>query len=126
MNPLDEHYGYLADRVKLERYRSAIERLVKPGHVVMDLGCGSGVLGLMALRAGADKVVFVDEGAIIEVARQTIARSGFASVPSFSTRIRSSSTCRERADIIVCDHVGYFGFDYSILAMLWPMRGSDS
>ncbi len=120
--PLGEHYGYLADRVKLERYQSAIERLVKPGHVVMDLGCGSGVLGLMALRAGARKVLFVDEGAIIEVARQTIARSGFADRAEFFHANSFELDVPERADIIVCDHVGYFGFDYDLLAVLADAR----
>ncbi len=119
---LDEHYGYLADRVKLERYRAAIERLVQPGHVVMDLGCGSGVLGLMALRAGAGKVLFVDQSAIIEVARQTTARAGFAGRAEFFLANSFELDLRERADIIVCDHVGYFGFDYSILALLADAR----
>ena len=59
LDPLDEHYGYLADPVKRERYRAAIEQAVRPGHIVMDLGCGSGLLGLMALRAGASQVLFV-------------------------------------------------------------------
>ena len=75
---LGEHYGYLADQVKLEQYQAAIDRLVRPEHVVLDLGCGSGLLGLMALRAGASKVLFVEEGAIIEVARQTVTDAGFS------------------------------------------------
>ena len=58
---LEEHYGYLSDRAKLAQYQAAIERLVRPEHVVMDLGCGTGLLGLMALRAGAQKVLFVDQ-----------------------------------------------------------------
>jgi protein arginine N-methyltransferase 1 len=120
--PLGEHYGYLADRVKLERYRAAIERLVRPGHVVMDLGCGSGVLGLMALRAGASKVFFVDEGAIIEVARQTVARAGFSDRAVFLQQNSFELELPERADLIVCDHVGYFGFDYDLLAVLADAR----
>ncbi len=122
---LEEHYGYLADGVKLERYRTAIDRLVRPGQVVMDLGCGSGVLGLMALRAGARKVLFVDEGAIIEVARQTVARAGFANRAAFfhaNSFELDELDVPERADIIVCDHVGYFGYDYDILTMLADAR----
>ena len=96
-DPLDEHYGYLFDRVKLERYESAIERAVRPGDVVMDLGCGSGLLGLMALRAGAEKVLFVEEGAIIEVARRTVAESGFAErSSSSSTEFLSARSARTR------------------------------
>ena len=34
---LDEHYGYLADRIKIEKYRAALEQLVRPEHLVLDL-----------------------------------------------------------------------------------------
>ena len=115
---LDEHYGYLSDRVKLAQYQAAIDRLVRPEHVVLDLGCGSGLLGLMALRAGAAKVLFVEEGAIIEVARQTVADAGFADKAEFFQVNSFELTLSERVDVAFCDHVGYFGFDYGILDLL--------
>jgi len=115
---LDEHYGYLSDSVKLERYRAAIERCVRPEHAVIDLGCGSGVLGLMALRCGARKVLFVDEGAVIEIARRSVEAAGFADRAAFFQANSFELALPERVDVIVCDHVGYFGFDYGILALL--------
>jgi len=115
---LDEHYGYLSDRVKLEQYQAAISRLVRPEHVVLDLGCGSGLLGLLALRAGAAKVLFVEEAAIIEVARQTVADAGFADRAEFFKTNSFELTLPEPVDVVICDHVGYFGFDYGILDLL--------
>ena len=115
---LDDHYGYLSDRVKLEQYQAAIDRLVRPEHVVLDLGCGSGLLGLMALRAGVSKVLFVEEGAIIEVARQTVANAGFADKAEFFKANSFELTLPEPVDVAICDHVGYFGFDYGILDLL--------
>jgi len=115
---LDEHYGYLSDRVKLGRYQAAIDRLVRPEHIVLDLGCGSGLLGLMALRAGAAKVLFVEEAAIIEVARQTVAAAGFADKAEFFQVNSFELALPEPVDIVICDHVGYFGFDYGILELL--------
>ena len=115
---LEEHFGYLSDRIKLERYQAAIDRLVRPEHLVLDLGCGSGSLGLMALRAGARKVFFVEEGAIIEVARQTVAQAGFSARAEFIQANSYEITLPERVDVVVCDHVGYFGFDYGILGLL--------
>lgn len=119
---LEEHYGYLSDRVKLERYRAAIDGLVRPEHVVLDLGCGSGLLGLMALRAGARKVLFIEEGEIIEVARRTVANAGFADKAEFFQTNSFELTLPEPVDLVVCDHVGYFGFDYGILRLLTDAR----
>lgn len=119
---LEEHYGYLSDRAKVEQYRAAVEKTVRPGHVVLDLGCGTGLLGLMALRAGARKVYFVEEGSIIEVARRTVADAGFADRTEFFQANSFQLSLPERADVAICDHVGYFGFDYGILGLLADAR----
>jgi len=119
---LDEHYYYLNDRVKLEQYQAAISRQVRAEHVVLDLGCGSGLLGLMALRAGAAKVLFVEEGAIIEVARQTVVEAGFGDRAEFLQVNSFELALSEFVDVVVCDHVGYFGFDYGILELLADAR----
>ncbi|MES2603655.1 MAG: class I SAM-dependent methyltransferase [Pseudomonadota bacterium] len=119
---LEEHRGYLEDTVKLQQYADAIAASVKPGDVVLDLGCGTGVLGLMALRAGASRVYAIDEKPVLEIARRTFAQAGFA---ERARCLRGSSfelDLPERVDVIVCDHVGYFGIDYGILAMLADAR----
>ena len=115
---LEEHHSYLSDATKIARYQVAIDRVVTSEHTVIDLGCGSGVLGLMALRAGARKTIFVEEGAILEAARRTITTAGFADQSEFHQANSFQLDLNERADIIICDHVGYFGFDYGILDLL--------
>jgi len=72
----------------------------------------------MALRAGAKKVLFVEEGSVIEVARQTVAKAGFSERAEFLQINSFELALAERADVVVCDHVGYFGFDYGILGLL--------
>jgi predicted RNA methylase len=119
---LEEHRGYLEDTAKLKQYQAAIARSVKPGDVVLDLGCGSGVLGLMALRAAAARVYAIEEKPILEVARRTFAQAGFAERVQCLRAASFEVTLPERVDVIVCDHVGYFGIDYGILAMLDDAR----
>jgi hypothetical protein len=38
LDPLEEHFRYVSDRVKIERHQGATE------HFVMNLGCRSGLL----------------------------------------------------------------------------------
>jgi predicted RNA methylase len=41
---LEEHLGYVADRIRLERFRTGIAKVIRLGDHVADLGCGSGIL----------------------------------------------------------------------------------
>jgi ubiquinone/menaquinone biosynthesis C-methylase UbiE len=117
-----QQFEYLADRVKLQQYQAAMEKLVRPEHTVLDLGCGSGVIGLMALRAGARKVYFVDHGPVIEVARQIVAEAGFSDRAEFFQASSFELALPEQVDVVVCDHVGFFGFDYGVLELLADAR----
>lgn len=120
-DPLD-HYEYLADQVKLDRYRTAIEQLVRADQMVLDLGCGTGILGLMALQAGARKVIFVDGGPVIEIARRTILDAGFGDKAEFHQNKSFELTLKDPIDIAICDHIGYFGFDYGVIDLLADAR----
>ena len=119
---LSEHLGYLRLPGRFDLYAEALGNIVKPGDVVADLGCGVGVLGLQALRAGAARVYGIDHSDAIELARETMAREGLS---GRYTCIRESSfraELPERVDVLVCDHVGFFGVDYGIVAMLQDAR----
>lgn len=112
---LQEHLGYLSDSVRLDLFRQAIRDVVKPGDRVADLGCGSGILGLLCLQAGAGHVYAVDESAMLEVARATLTRAGLGERASFLQGRCQQVELPERVDVAISDHVGYFGFDYGIV-----------
>ncbi len=57
---------------------TAIQRSVKKGDVVLDAGCGSGTLGLLALKNGASQLVGVDSNSI-DFARELAETNGFSS-----------------------------------------------
>lgn len=119
---LEEHIGYICDAERLTRFREAITLAVKPGDVVVDVGCGFAVLGLMCLEAGAARVYGIDRTDAIEIARETVARAGYA---DRYTCIREHSfrvELPEKADVVICDHVGYFGFDYGVIDTLGDAR----
>ena len=119
---LEEHLSYLADPIRHGKLRAAVGQLVQPGDRVVDLGCGSGVLGLLCLQHDAGFVDAIDQTAMLEAARTTFQRMDYAD----RVRLHQGSTYRVRletpADILVCDHVGFFGIDYGLLDMLADAR----
>lgn len=112
---LDEHREYLSDKLRLDLFRRAIRKAVKPGDVVMDLGAGTGILGLFACEAGARRVYAVDNGGMIQVARELARANGFGDrvigIQGLSTRINLP----EKMDVIIADQIGHFGFEAGVL-----------
>ena len=81
---IDEHRTYLSDHARLAAYTAAIYEAVRPGDVVLDLGCGTGILGLLACRAGAARVYAIDSTGMIEVARRLADETTVSSIASFT------------------------------------------
>ena len=68
------HEEMLKDEVRTVTYRNAIlhnKHLFK-GKVVLDVGCGTGILSMFAAKAGAAKVIGVDMSSIVEYARTIV------------------------------------------------------
>ena len=108
---IDEHREYLADRCRVDAYRAALGRVVRPGDVVVDLGAGSGILGLLACQAGAGRVYAIEEGSIVGLAREVAAASAYADRIVHVRGLSTFVTLPERADVVVTDQIGNFGFE---------------
>ncbi|MES2668523.1 MAG: 50S ribosomal protein L11 methyltransferase [Patescibacteria group bacterium] len=71
----------LTDKKRTDRFEEAIARNVKKGDLVMDSGTGSGILALMAARAGAKKVLAVEyDPYVAKLAVQNVANNDFSDV----------------------------------------------
>lgn len=112
---LNEHIMYLRDRTRMAAYEAAIERTVRPGDVVVDLGCGTGVLGLLALKHGAAHVYAIDQGPVIHLARRIAADNGVADRMTFCHGHSSEIKLPRRADVVVTETLGHFGLDEGIV-----------
>jgi hypothetical protein len=119
---LEEHLGYIADRTRLDRFRAAIAEVLRSGDRVADLGCGSGILGLLCLQAGASHVYAIESSNVAEVARRTLTRSGYGDRATIVRNLSQRVELPERVDLLICDHVGFFGVDYGILQLLRDAR----
>jgi len=97
-------YGQmLAEGPRMTAYTAALERAVKPGSVVLDLGCGPGVFALMACRLGARRVYAVEPDNVIEIAREVVKANGFSDRVEFFQNLSTEITLAEPADVIVSD-----------------------
>jgi hypothetical protein len=111
---VDEHRQYLDDRERISAFRKAINETVRPGDVVLDLASGTGILGLLACQAGARQVYSIDDGGIVQLARD-VARANnlsdrFTFLKGMSTRI----ALPEPVDVVIADQIGRFGFEAGV------------
>jgi ribosomal protein L11 methyltransferase len=90
-----------------------LERAVRPGVVVYDVGTGSGILAIAAARLGAARVVAVDDDEIaVRVARENVARNGVEAVVGVvqGDLLRGLA---EPADVIVANIVAGVIIDFA-------------
>lgn len=80
---------------------------IRAGDTVIDAGCGSGVLGLVAARLGAGRVVGCDVSpAAVACAADNAARLGLAGVAEFRQGSLLEPVADVRADAVIADISG--------------------
>uniref|UniRef100_A0A4W6EL85 Protein arginine N-methyltransferase 3 n=1 Tax=Lates calcarifer TaxID=8187 RepID=A0A4W6EL85_LATCA len=109
------HYGIheemLKDKVRTESYRDFMYRNpeVFRDKVVLDVGCGTGILSMFAARAGAKKVIAVDQSEIIYQAMDIVRSNQLEDkITLIKGRIEDINLPVEKVDIIISEWMGYF------------------
>ncbi len=115
MRMAEYHFSMLLDASRVAAFQQAIEAVVRPGDVVMDLGSGTGLLAFMALRAGAQRIYAVEEGVIIALAQEVARANGLADRIVWLHGRSTQVTLPERVDVIVSETIGNFGLDEGIV-----------
>ena len=107
----DWHFPMLHDHIRNQAFLDAIERAVRPEMKVLDIGSGSGLLAMMAARAGAREVHSCEMNpAIAMVAKQIVHHNGFADRvtvhASSSRKLDADSDLGGRADLVISEIIG--------------------
>lgn len=102
---IEFHRKLVNDRVRMDRWRAAIEAVVRPGDVVLDVGSGTGVLAFFAARAGARRVFAVERSPMAGLARRLAADNGLADVVEVLRSDLEAVELPEPVDVIVSELV---------------------
>jgi len=105
------HEEMLKDEVRTSTYMKAIlnNRHLFKDKVVMDVGCGTGILCMFAAKAGAKQVIGVECAGIINQAREIVAANGFSNVITLvKGKVEEIELPVDKVDIIISEWMGYF------------------
>lgn len=128
------HETMLQDTVRTEAYQNAI--LGNPqlfeGKVVMDIGCGTGILSLFAAKAGAKKVIAIDASDMCKEAAKIVALNGYediitvvhGKVEDLIEKKRDMLPLKdgELVDIVISEWMGYALFFESMIPSVMVAR----
>jgi hypothetical protein len=111
----EDYREMMADDIRLDAYRRAIADVVREGDVVVDLGAGLGLLGFLALKAGAARVYAIEKGDALGLARRVAADNGLADRVVFVDAHSLDAELPEPADVLLSETLGSFGFEENTL-----------
>jgi type II protein arginine methyltransferase len=105
------HFYMLRDEMRLAAYDAALRRAVTPTSRVLEIGTGSGILAMMAARAGAGSVVSCEmTPAIARQATEIIAQNGYVGrvrvVAKHSHKLDAETDLGGRPDVLVSEIIG--------------------
>lgn len=101
----------LKDEVRTRSYMNAIvqNKHIFKDKVVLDVGCGTAILSMFAVKAGAKHVIGVDMSTIIYKAREIVKVNGMADkITLIQGKMEEVKLPFEHVDIIISEWMGYF------------------
>jgi protein arginine N-methyltransferase 1 len=116
-------YGeMISDAGRFDAYAKAIARAVRPGQVVLEIGCGPGVFALLACRAGAARVYAIETEDVVHLAKQLATANGLAERIKFLQCDSRRTELPERVNVIVSDLRGTLPLFDHVIASLEDAR----
>lgn len=111
------HATLLSDRARTIGFLRAIRKVVRHGDVVVEIGTGTGLLAMAAVRAGARHVYAIEGGPIGKVAAKIIETNEMANhitlIRGWSTNVRLP----EKGDVLIAELIGHEPFGERLLGL---------
>ncbi len=102
------HFPMMNDDPRNSAFERAIDHVVRPASLVLDIGTGSGLLAMMAARAGAVRVIGCEMApGMAAVARQIVAANGFGDrievLEAKSTSLNPEDLGERKPDVLIAE-----------------------
>lgn len=107
----------------MDAYAAAINAVVKPADVVLDLGCGLGVLAFLAVKAGASRVYAIEyDAATLKMAKAFAAQNNLEQKIKFIKGLSGKIKLPEKVDVIVSETFSNIAVNENILPNMLDAR----
>ena len=107
---LEQQRWMVADRPRTSAFAKAIAEVVKPGDVVIDVGAGTGILSILAAKAGAHRVIGVERSNMANLARELIQHNGFEDRVEIFHGNAHHLQLNESVDVIISEWLGHMAY----------------
>ena len=98
-------------QVRTEAYLKSIEKNknIFRDKIVLDIGCGTGILSIFAAKAGAKHVYGIEFADIADYAKEVIKRNNLSEkITIIKAKVEEVVLPVEKVDIIISEWMGYF------------------
>ena len=104
------HFNIVCDSLRNETYARALHRFIRPGMMVLEIGAGTGLLAMLAAKAGAARVITCEKEPLVAARAQAIIdHNGLADrvtvVPKELTKLTVGTDLPRRADLLLAEIV---------------------
>ncbi|MES1920870.1 Protein arginine N-methyltransferase 1 [Bonamia ostreae] len=105
------HEEMLKDSVRTESYQKALiqNKDTIKDKIVLDIGCGTGILSLFAARAGAKHVYAIEMADIAKFAKRIVKENNYDDkITIIQGKVEEVALPVQKVDIIISEWMGYF------------------
>lgn len=114
----------VSDRWRTDAFARAIAEVVHKGDVVLDVGTGTGILAMMAAKAGARRVYAVDQSESAKAAMALVKANGLDDIVRVFHGPAEELKLEEKVDVLVSEWLGHFAFVEAMLDDVLQARDS--
>lgn len=103
---ISSNVSSIHDRIRIKAFQSILSSL--KGKTVLHVGCGVGILSMMAARALAKHVVAVDSSAIVDAVTVVAQQNSLDNITFLRGSVKELKMPIERFDVVICEWMGSF------------------